>query len=189
MTGQLLFRTVDDRVMGGSSQSIFSMDTISSTETIGCWRGNLIAENGGFCSCNAVTSGWDFTDTSALQVTARAETVGRYKLSLKDGNCNEMGFSWQQEFEVGTDWATHELPLSHFVPMRRGRRVDCQPLDLRNIVQVGFLISLIGQKQPEINKPGSFALFLHSISKAGTCVVPIDAESTATHLWSGQLSC
>ena len=155
--GGLHFVSVDDRVMGGVSRSNFTLDAQG-----GCFSGTVTTEsNGGFCSCTAETN-LDLEGASWIRVTtAKADKPGLYKLSLRDPYAREKQISWQTEFIAGDESGSHELPLADFTPRRRGRAVhDCPPLDLKNIVSVGFMLSVI---RSDINQPGPFALWIAKI--------------------------
>jgi len=144
--------------MGGVSLSNF----VSRDSQGGCFSGTVTTDrNGGFCSCSADTN-LDLTGARTLRVTtAKADKPGQYKISLRDPYALDNQISWQSEFVAGVESGSHELPLVDFTPRSRGRAVpDCPPLDLENIVSVGFMLSVIRQ---EINQPGPFALWIAKI--------------------------
>ncbi|MFT6397511.1 MAG: monofunctional biosynthetic peptidoglycan transglycosylase [Bradymonadia bacterium] len=143
------FRALDDRVMGGVSQS--RMDRTADGH--GVFRGLLSLENnGGFASVRATDLTLDVSAVSTLVLRVRGD--GRsYKLRLHDEN----GFgrvAFEMVFEtVADEWVELELPLDEFQPVWRGRLVrDAAPLNRERILMMGLMIS--------DGQPGAFELEL-----------------------------
>lgn len=132
------FRAIDDRVMGGVSQSRMT----PSAEGTGVFSGTLSRENnGGFASVRAAGLDLDLTDATHLTIRARGD--GRtYKLRLHDDTRFD-GVAFETSFETTPDeWVEHELPLDGFRPVWRGRLVrDAPPLDRSAVVSVGLMVS------------------------------------------------
>jgi len=141
------WRTVNDTVMGGISQSTFRI----TPEGTGVFSGDLSLENnGGFSSVRREMTGAAFA--GAETITVRVKGDGRaYQLRFRTSD-RDRAVSYRAEFDtVDGEWATAQLPLSEFEPVFRGRIVEDAPeLSAEEIVEVGFLLA---DKQP-----GSFRL-------------------------------
>lgn len=144
---------IDDRVMGGISQSTFE----SSANNTAIFTGKVSLENnGGFASVRTDTDTFDLSHYSGIIL--RVNSDGKvYNLNLKtDANFSSLYF--QAEFSPPADeWSTVKLPFSSFRAKIRGRYVDDQyELNPANISSFGFMIS---DKQK-----GSFQLQVDSIA-------------------------
>lgn len=146
------FRAMDDRVMGGISQSRMRFDAAGHA----VFEGSVsLEQNGGFASVRAT-----LPQASAERVRAiRIEVMGdgkRYKLALRMGPDTD-GVSYQAAFTARPgEWQSVELPLETFVPTFRGRTVAAPPLDWQAVRQIGLLIA--------DRQAGPFALGLRRIS-------------------------
>ncbi|MFT6628407.1 MAG: NADH dehydrogenase [ubiquinone] 1 alpha subcomplex assembly factor 1 [Flavobacteriales bacterium] len=132
------FRPVDDRVMGGVSQS--RMERAPDGHAV--FRGRLSRENnGGFASIRASGLALDVSAMSTLVLRVRGDGR-RYKLRLHDNNDFDRG-AFQTEFEtVADEWVELTLPLDGFRPVWRGRVVTgAAPLNRGRIVSLGLMIS------------------------------------------------
>lgn len=141
------WRSVDDVVMGGVSQSMFSVTPAGT----GVFSGELSLENnGGFASVRRNVGEDDLEGARAIALRIKGD--GRpYDLRLQTDKTND-GVSYRAEFETQADeWTEVRLPIADFEPVYRGRVVEDAPeLGLVKIKQVGFLLA---DKQP-----GSFRL-------------------------------
>jgi monofunctional biosynthetic peptidoglycan transglycosylase len=144
------FQPLDDRVMGGVSQSRLER----TTDGTATFRGQLSLENnGGFASVRASGLTLDVSALSALVIRVRGDGR-RYRLRLHDED-GFGGIAFQAEFDtVAGEWVEQTLPLDEFQPMWRGRLVsDAAPLNRERIVMVGLMIS--------DGQPGAFELELN----------------------------
>ncbi|MGC1309411.1 MAG: CIA30 family protein [Phormidesmis sp.] len=141
------WRSVDDTVMGGVSQSTFSV----TPEGIGVFSGELSLENnGGFTSVRRAADDVDFAGARAIAL--RIKSDGRpYQLRLKTDNSNN-SVSYKASFDVPAgEWTTVQLAIPDFEPVFRGRVIaDAPALAPADIQQIGFLLA--------DQQPGSFRL-------------------------------
>lgn len=132
------FRPIDDRVMGGVSQSRMT----ASANGTGVFSGTLSRENnGGFASVRV--AGLDLDLTEATHLVFRARGDGRtFKLRLHDDTRFD-GVAFETRFDtVAGQWIDIELPIDGFRPVWRGRLVrDAPPLNRAAIVSVGLMVS------------------------------------------------
>lgn len=142
-----MWRSVDDGVMGGVSQSAFSI----TPQGTGVFSGELSLENnGGFASVRRDVASVNFEDVGAIALRVRGD--GRpYQLRLQTETTNN-SISYRAEFETAADeWIDIRLPLMEMEPVFRGRIVSDAPKLVPNeIKQLGLLLA---DKQP-----GSFKL-------------------------------
>lgn len=141
------WRSVDDVVMGGVSQSTFSV----TPEETGVFSGELSLENnGGFASVRRDVEGAKLEGARAIALRIKGD--GRsYELRLQSDKTSD-GVSYRAKFETQAgEWIEVRLPIADFEPVYRGRVVEDVPeLALSGIEQIGFLLA---DKQP-----GSFRL-------------------------------
>ncbi len=133
-----IWRTINDDVMGGISQSKFKLNS-DGTAT---FSGNLSLENnGGFASVRAsvMESEREGFDGAILRVKGDGKT---YNLRFRT-NQNYDGVSYQAKFNTEVEkWIEIKLPFDNFEPVFRGRKVPNQPLlESQNIGQTGILIA------------------------------------------------
>ncbi|MFT7580547.1 MAG: NADH dehydrogenase [ubiquinone] 1 alpha subcomplex assembly factor 1 [Myxococcota bacterium] len=132
------FGAMDDRVMGGISQSQLA----ASSDATAYFTGNLSLErNGGFASVRASDLAFDLLRYDGITIRVRGDGK-RYKVRLADSNRFDT-VSYQATINVPAgEWREVRLPFSTFVPTWRGRTVkDAKPLDRRQIRRVGLMIS------------------------------------------------
>lgn len=132
------FQAVDDRVMGGISQSGLQR----SPEGHGVFAGALsLEQNGGFASVRASGQALDLSPYTALVLRVRGDGK-RYKLRLQD-QASPDGVNHQVAFDTQAGrWQELAFPLDAFEPVWRGRQVrDAAPLARDQIRSVGLLIS------------------------------------------------
>ena len=137
-----LWRSVDDVVMGGVSQSGLS---VTPTAT-GVFAGDLSLENnGGFASVRRNVEDVDFAGTSAIALRVKGD--GRpYQLRLQTKTTNDT-ISYRSEFETTAgEWIELRLPIADMEPVFRGEVVpDAPELSPNDVKQLGFLLA---DKQP-----------------------------------------
>jgi NADH dehydrogenase [ubiquinone] 1 alpha subcomplex assembly factor 1 len=148
---------VDDRVMGGVSQSRMRFDSIADAAGHAVFDGVVSLErNGGFASVRASTKAPAVSAATHYVIEVRGDGK-RYKLNLRMADTFD-GVSYQASFQTVADtWAFVALPISAFEPAFRGRRVvDAPPLDPAKVRQIGLMIA---DKQV-----GRFALAIRRIA-------------------------
>ncbi|MEM6787022.1 MAG: CIA30 family protein [Myxococcota bacterium] len=132
------FRAVDDRVMGGVSQSRFTRHA----DGHGVFSGDVsLEQNGGFASVRAQLEGLDLEGFSRVTLRFRGDGK-RYKLRFRDatrrdGILHEMAFPTEDDV-----WREQTFALDDFRPVWRGRLVaDAGPLTRGPVRSVSFLVS------------------------------------------------
>ena len=147
-----LWRSVDDEVMGGVSQSTFSI----TEQDTGVFSGELSLENnGGFASVRRNVEAIDFESAEAIALRVKGD--GRpYQLRLQTETTND-SISYRATFETTADeWIEVRIPLAETEPVFRGRVIaDAPKLTPSEIKQIGFLLA---DKQP-----GAFRLEVDKI--------------------------
>jgi len=147
------FSPIDDRVMGGRSESRLRHDPAGHA----VFEGEVsLADGGGFASVRSRPL--PLGDPQA--VTCRIEVLGdgkRYKLSLRTDDSFD-GVTYQAPIEpVPGEWSVLRLPLASFLATWRGRPVEGgSAICPANLRQLGLVI---GDRQA-----GPFALALRSIA-------------------------
>ncbi len=146
---------IDDRVMGGESQSRLRDDP----------RGHAVFEgvvslerNGGFASVRSVPGDRGQPDAQVCQIEVRGP-IKQFKLSLLiDDGFDNLGY--QASFEPsGNEWQSLSLPVTSFRASFRGRIVPgAPPLDPARVRQVGLMIAA--------RQAGPFTLDIRRISLA-----------------------
>lgn len=129
---------IDDRVMGGVSQSRLR----HAPEGHGVFEGHVSLErNGGFASVRCRAGALGDADATACVIEARGDGR-RYKLSLLTDDAFD-GVSYQAGFAPTAEgWQTLRIPLADFRSGFRGRAVPgAPPLDPARLRQVGLLIA------------------------------------------------
>ena len=149
----LVWRRVDDVVMGGRSSSALRADRGGAVK----FSGQINTNGGGFASWRGRSrSGGPIlsADTTALRVRLKGD--GKcYKLTLGSGGGGPFSTAptWQADVQT-TDKSTTEveIPLKDFVPSMRGQPVRGHLLRPAEMLEVGLMLSLYkagGQKNPE----------------------------------------
>ncbi|WP_336274833.1 CIA30 family protein [Vreelandella indica] len=130
---------VDDGVMGGVSQSTFSV-----TDNEGRFHGEVSLENGGgFASVRREPNGFEPTlaDAQGIALTVRGD--GRtYQLRLKSTSLGNAS-AYRVKFTPSQDaWETLHFSWDAFEAVRRGTLLsDAPAVTPSEIHQVGFLIA------------------------------------------------
>jgi NADH dehydrogenase [ubiquinone] 1 alpha subcomplex assembly factor 1 len=148
---------VDDRVMGGVSQSGMRFDSVADAAGHAIFEGVVSLErNGGFASVRASAKAPALSAATHYVIEVRGDGK-RYKLNLRMADTFD-GVSYQANFQTVADtWAFVALPVNAFEPTFRGRRVvEAPPLDPAKVRQIGLMIA---DKQV-----GRFALAIRRIA-------------------------
>ncbi|MEL6814719.1 MAG: CIA30 family protein [Cyanobacteria bacterium J06598_3] len=132
------WRSVNDTVMGGISQSSF---VVTSAGT-GIFQGvTSLENNGGFSSVRRASDDVDFTGVEAIALRVKGD--GRlYQLRLRTDDANG-SISYRAEFATRAgEWLTVRFALADFEPVFRGRVLtDVGAIAPSDIQQIGFLIA------------------------------------------------
>ena len=133
----LVWRNVDDVVMGGLSHSAMQLG-----EAGGTFSGVLSLErNGGFASVRAVPHEHDFRDCDRFRLRVNGDGR-RYSFRVRNDDRFD-GVVYASEFgTVAGEWMEIDLLFAGFRPLFRGKVVPgAPPMDPGNVAQLGVLIS------------------------------------------------
>ena len=136
--------TTDDVVMGGVSQSTFSMQP----EGNGVFSGTVSLEhNGGFSSVKSPVDAGTFSTCSGITFNVRGDGK-KYKLYIKTEGLPR-GVNFQYPFQtIPGEWTAFKCEFAEMVPVLKGKRVEpAYSLSPEKINVVGLLISN-GQEGP-----------------------------------------
>ena len=132
------WRIVNDGVMGGRSQS----EITRSDSSTAIFKGTVsLANNGGFASTRTIPRSYELDGHGGVLFRVKGDGK-KYQFRLRtDGRFD--GISYRYEFATEADaWMTAAVPFKDFVPTFRGRILeDVEPIDPKNIQQIGFLIA------------------------------------------------
>lgn len=132
------FYAIDDRVMGGVSNSSLSM----SEESVASFRGIVSFENnGGFASVRAPLNYPDLTYTTTLNLRIKGDG-SYYKLRLFNSTTFD-SVAYEKSFRslVGV-WQEVSLPMASFTAVWRGSAVPNAPEFKKNqVCALGLMIS------------------------------------------------
>jgi NADH dehydrogenase [ubiquinone] 1 alpha subcomplex assembly factor 1 len=143
---------VDDRIMGGASQSRLRPD-----RGFAVFEGEVsLAGGGGFASVRSRPADLGDTGAKAYAIDVRGDGR-RYKLALRTDDAFD-GVQYVAAFTAPADeWREVLLPLAAFRPSFRGREVPgTPPLDSGSVRQAGLVIA--------DRQAGPFALAVRSLS-------------------------
>lgn len=129
------WRSVDDPVMGGVSESTFL-----ATEAGAAFAGTVsLEQGGGFCSVRAPEGTYDLSGAHALQVRARGDEK-RYWCTMYTDSGGPI--SYRAPLQPPSAWSTVTVPFDALTPYRRGTEVlDAPPFAPAQLRTLGFLIA------------------------------------------------
>lgn len=132
------WQAVDDRIMGGCSQS-----DPEHIDDVGLrFTGNVSLENnGGFASIRSTPGKYDLARYSGIKLRLRGDGK-TYKLSLRTDLFYD-GISYQSTFTTSKgDWQEISLPFEAFAPTHHGIKLSTvAPLDTGHVTSFGLFIS------------------------------------------------
>lgn len=129
------WRSVDDPVMGGVSESTFDAtpDGAAFTGTVSLKQG------GGFCSVRAPEASYDWGAADGLRLRLRGDG-NRYWLTTYTAPGGSI--SYRAPLEPSPQWTEVEVPFAALTPYRRGAKVSDAPAFAPSAVRtIGFLIA------------------------------------------------
>jgi hypothetical protein len=132
------WRTVNDGVMGGLSQS----ELISSNNNTALFKGIVSLENnGGFASTRTIPRSYDLGGYYGIRLRVKGD--GKTYQFRQTTNDRFDGVSYRYEFGTKMNtWMIIEIPFHECVPVFRGRVLEkVEPVLPEEIQQIGFLIS------------------------------------------------
>jgi monofunctional biosynthetic peptidoglycan transglycosylase len=129
------WRSIDDPVMGGVSESTFE-----ATEAGAAFTGTVsLKQGGGFASVRAPESTYDLSEHEGLRLRVRGDGK-HYWLTTYTATGGPI--SYRTSFHPPTDWTIVSVPFDTLTPYRRGTKVpDAPPFDAAQIRTLGFLIA------------------------------------------------
>jgi monofunctional biosynthetic peptidoglycan transglycosylase len=129
------WRTVNDTVMGGVSESAFVP-----TDDGAAFCGTVSLEHGGgFASVRAPEGRYDLTGATGVRLRVRGDGK-RYNLTLYTRPGGRI--SYRVPFTAPEQWANVGLSFDALTPYRRGRRVpNAPPFDPSQVRTLGILIA------------------------------------------------
>lgn len=136
-TGAGGWQSIDDPVMGGSSQSEMTVEN-----SVAVFKGNVSLENdGGFASTRSAAADYDLSGYEGLLLRVRGDGK-RYGIRLRTLRAFD-GVSYQAEIQPPADeWGDIRVPFADFEPVFRGRFVSSAlPLDPGQVKTFGLLIA------------------------------------------------
>lgn len=150
VTTPAIWRTVNDTVMGGISQSTVTADATTAT-----FSGELSLErNGGFASIRTQMTQAVPSTHNLIRIVVKGDSR-QYQLRIRTDEQWD-SYAYSKPFNTeNNQWLELEFKAEDFTPLYRGREVDAPALSLRQIKQIGFLLA---DKQP-----GKFALTFKDI--------------------------
>jgi hypothetical protein len=135
--------TVDDVVMGGRSNSTFTVNEKGNA----VFTGNVSLENnGGFSSLRHPFQKLDMGSFQTIAIRLKGD--GRlYQFRVKSSRTER--HSYAHYFETSGSWQWIEIPLAEMYPTWRGRRLDGPNYPAQTLEEIGILI---GNNKPEAFK-------------------------------------
>ena len=129
------WRSIDDPVMGGVSESQFV-----ATDEGAAFTGTVsLEQGGGFASVRAPESHYDLDAHDGLQLRLRGDGK-RYWLTMYTETGGSV--SYRTQLAPPADWSTVAVAFDRLAPYRRGRHVpNAPPFDSSQVRTLGFLIA------------------------------------------------
>lgn len=143
---------IDDRIMGGASQSQMRHDPAG----FAVFLGVVSPDNGGgFASVRHPRLRLGTPETILYRLVVLGDGQ-RYKFNLRTDQTFD-GVNYQAAFHPPEgEWSSVDLPVQAFVPTLRGRAVPAPPLAPERVSQVGLMIA--------DRQLGAFSLGIRSIA-------------------------
>lgn len=135
---KLVWEAIDDRIMGGCSQSTSEYIKDSGLH----FSGHVSLENdGGFASIRSAQGSFNLAHYSGLQLRVRGDGKS-YKISLRTDLYYD-GVSYQISFATEADtWREINLPFDAFIPTHHGIKLTTvAPMDTANVKSFGLFIA------------------------------------------------
>lgn len=128
------WRVVDDAVMGGQSKGDFSLNT----EGHAVFSGTVsTANNGGFSSLRHRFEKINVASFEMIKIRLKGDG-NKYQFRVKPTKFNQ--FAYTTYFQTKTEWETIEIKLADLIPTFRGRVLDMDNYDGKELEELGLLI-------------------------------------------------
>lgn len=148
-TDSVVWQVVNDGVMGGRSESRFSINA----EGHGCFQGTVsLANNGGFASVRHRFKTKAIGSYSEFRIRLKGDGKA-YRFRVKA--TPDQQYSYSTELQTSGEWETVTIAFAQMVPTFRGRLLDLPNYAGTTMAEIAFLI---GNKKAE-----SFALEIDNI--------------------------
>jgi monofunctional biosynthetic peptidoglycan transglycosylase len=136
------WRIVNDGVMGGLSQSEF---TLTSSNTA-IFKGTVSLENnGGFSSVRTIPRSYKLQDYRGIIIRCKGDGKNYQFRIWTNDRFDGMSYMYRYK-SVREKWIIIRVPFDECIPVFRGRILDnVNPINPKEIQQIGFLIA---DKQP-----------------------------------------
>lgn len=142
-SGDARWHSIDDRVMGGCSQSSLTVHDSG----IAVFQGNVSGKNGGgFASVRSDPLVHRLDDYMGIAVHAKGDG-NRYQVSLTTRSTGPSLYYLAGFRPSADEWYSYYLPFDRFNPKIRGKFLEGPYLDISAIESLGFMITG-GQKGP-----------------------------------------
>jgi NADH dehydrogenase [ubiquinone] 1 alpha subcomplex assembly factor 1 len=129
------WKVVDDVVMGGRSDSDFTIDSQGN----GIFSGIVSLENnGGFCSVQHTMKSLTLADKKYFSIRLQGDGK-KYQFRVKHYRNDRHSFIY--EFQTSTNWETITIPIAEMYASFRGYKVNIPNYDGSKIEQLSFLIA------------------------------------------------
>jgi len=136
-SGETQWHSIDDRVMGGCSQSDFSIHESG----IALFQGTVTDKNGGgFASVRSEEQDFSLDDFAGVALHARGDGH-RYQLSLTTAETGPSLYYTAGFTPSPIQWESIYLPFRRFQPKIRGRVLGNSFINSAGVVTLGFMIS------------------------------------------------
>ncbi len=133
-TSLIGWRVVDDVVMGGQSNGDFKINN----EGHAVFSGTVsTANNGGFSSLRHRFDKLNVSKFKSIKIRVKGDG-NKYQFRLKPNKFNQ--FSYTTYFQTTTEWETIEIKLTDLIPTFRGRILDMDNYEGKELEEIGFLI-------------------------------------------------
>jgi NADH dehydrogenase [ubiquinone] 1 alpha subcomplex assembly factor 1 len=132
------WRTIDDVVMGGVSQSAVT----AASKGTALFSGTVSLENfGGFASTSSLPADYNLAGFNGIAIRVKGDGK-RYKFTVKT-DAAFSGFTYQAPFNTESGaWTELRFPFKSFVPTFRGSFMDnVEPIGPQKVKSFGFLIA------------------------------------------------
>ncbi|MFV8370669.1 CIA30 family protein [Flavobacterium sp. LB2R40] len=128
------WKTVNDAVMGGTSESKFYLNSHNQ----GVFEGSVsLANNGGFCAVKHFIEPISINNYKLFCIRLKGDGK-KYQFRVKT-NRND-SHSYVFAFQTNYDWQTIEIPITELYPAFRGQKLDLPNYDGSNLEEIAFLI-------------------------------------------------
>ena len=129
------WKTVNDGVMGGVSNSTFQLNS----KGYGSFQGKVsLDNNGGFCSVRYRCGSLSVKNYTKIRIRLKGDGK-KYQFRVKANYADYQ--SYIHPFHTNGFWQTIEINLKDMYPSFRGRRLALPNFSLDNIEEIRFLIA------------------------------------------------